>query len=487
MLRSSINTAGVLLLGASAFAQSNAHHMLRPITSPVKDAGVYHLGLGTWSHGVHTANITGPDIIYANTCPTTYYGGQHTNEMWVDEGRVPSTSGPVNAPDQNKGCQDHYTVNGFQIAYCTNGTVFSCNVGFQSLYTACAVAVPTSTFTLTGLPASNGSAQACWLVTIDLDATSQSFPLAADGTGSFFAPATSDLFGWSFTTTSPVQIIGGGTDTGPLISGAATTNPPSPVCSGVDGTRWDTLAGAPAPTWPANLTSGNFADPAGPEDGRGMDTQDQFRIDGPGATAAPGCYYFLGNPLGSFHLRLFANANCAAGQLGTDFCVPGVGGVIPCPCGNAQVPANSVRGCANGGGLGGTGGAVLTSSGAASLAADTAHFVSTGEQPTAFSILLQAHAPASPTGGVQFGQGVRCVSSNLKRLYIHPAVGGVVSFPQGADLSIHLQSAALGDTIVPGGYLYMAYYRDPNLWPACSTQTTNTFNASQSQAVTWTP
>src|SRR6185369_4858511 len=49
MLRSLITCAGVLLLGASAFAQSNAHPMLRPVTSTVRDAGIYHVGLGTWT------------------------------------------------------------------------------------------------------------------------------------------------------------------------------------------------------------------------------------------------------------------------------------------------------------------------------------------------------------------------------------------------------------------------------------------------------
>ena len=55
MLRSLITSAGVLLLGASAFAQSDVHSLLRPVTSPVRDAGVYHLGLGTWTHHADTA------------------------------------------------------------------------------------------------------------------------------------------------------------------------------------------------------------------------------------------------------------------------------------------------------------------------------------------------------------------------------------------------------------------------------------------------
>jgi hypothetical protein len=173
---------------------------------------------------------------------------------------------------------------------------------------------------------------------------------------------------------------------------------------------------------------------------------------------------------------------CEAGP-GLDFCVPGVGGVIPCPCGNPQVPANSVKGCDN---SASTGGAALTASGVASLAADTLLFMCSGEKPTAFSILLQGQLPPAAMG-MKFGLGVRCMTQGLNRLYVHQAVGGVVTYPQGADPNVHTKSANEGDTILPGmTRLYLSYYRDPTVLAPC-TPLVDTFNASQGVEVIWHP
>jgi hypothetical protein len=170
------------------------------------------------------------------------------------------------------------------------------------------------------------------------------------------------------------------------------------------------------------------------------------------------------------------------GSPGTDLCIPGVGGTLPCPCGNPQVPANSVRGCNN---SANTGGAQLTSTGSASLTTDSVTFTSSGEKPTASSILLQGQLPAGT--GVKFGQGVRCITQVLKRLYVHNAVAGVVVFPAAGDPSVHVQSAVKGDTITAGSSrLYAVYYRDPTVLGACTAQV-DTFNISQTQSVAWAP
>lgn len=159
-------------------------------------------------------------------------------------------------------------------------------------------------------------------------------------------------------------------------------------------------------------------------------------------------------------------------------CVPSEGGALRCPCTNAGSPGH---GCDN---SAGTGGAFLLGLGMASLDSDTLHFVSSGELPNTLSILLQGHGPEN--AGVQFGQGLRCVSNNLKRLYAHNASTGNVTFPQGLDLPISVQSASKGDGIGIGDVrYYMAYYRDPNVLGGCDAS--NTFNASQTVKVTWIP
>jgi hypothetical protein len=82
---------------------------------------------------------------------------------------------------------------------------------------------------------------------------------------------------------------------------------------------------------------------------------------------------------------------------------------------------------------------------------------------------------------------VRCINATLKRLYVHNAVAGTVSFPQGTDPNVHTQSAAKGDVITAGtNRHYMCYYRDPTVLGTC-TPLVDTFNASQSQVVLWVP
>jgi hypothetical protein len=485
MIRSSHLVTALLLMGASAWAQAKPHSMIRPVTSPVRHAGVYHFGLGTWTRGVDATSSSAWDVVYANTCPFPYYLGQYPHEYVADEGRVPGPNGPVlcdtGLGSRNTGCSCSYEIRGFQIAYCTSvPSNVSFNVGFQDAYVACAIPVTThGPFTLTGLPGAGTSAQGCWMVTIDLDATSQSFSFAADGASCTWLAtgdlATNHLFGWTFENLN--HVTNSGTSfAGPLFAGGWYS-----LCSMVDGTRWDTLScvgqgGGPA-KWPYNLG----------ENGLGMDTQDRFRDDttvpgGPlSPPSGPGCYFFGGIPPGSFHLRLFADTGCPSLPPGQDFCIPSQSGVMNCPCSNPGAPGH---GCDN---SSATGGALLTSAGTPSLSAPTQYsvvFTASGEKPTATSILLQAHSGVLPQG-VQFGMGVRCMWQSLKRLFVHGAASGIVSAPTPSDAtSIPAKSAALGDPITPGEVrLYLFYYRDPILLGGCTGA--NTFNCTQSQSVLW--
>ncbi len=166
-------------------------------------------------------------------------------------------------------------------------------------------------------------------------------------------------------------------------------------------------------------------------------------------------------------------------QPGIAFCSPGMSGVSACPCSNP--PGGPQQGCNN---SSATGGAVLSSTGVASLAADTVQFTSSGERPTSLSIFLQGTTNIS--SGVSFGQGVRCAGGVLKRLYVKTAAAGTAVAPVGADLSVHAQSAALGDTITSGSTrYYQTYYRDPAVLGACASNLT--FNVSDGQSVGWLP
>ncbi|MFN0009944.1 MAG: TolB family protein [Planctomycetota bacterium] len=162
-------------------------------------------------------------------------------------------------------------------------------------------------------------------------------------------------------------------------------------------------------------------------------------------------------------------------------CDPGVGGVANCPCSNP--PSGRSRGCDN---SSATGGAALTASGMTELSADSLVFTTSGEKPTALSIVLQGTVFADT--GIVYGQGVRCVSGSLKRLYAKSAVGGSITAPDfgAGDQSVSARSAAKGDVIQPGQpRWYMVYYRDNTVLGGCPSS--STFNTTQTGMVSWAP
>ena len=165
----------------------------------------------------------------------------------------------------------------------------------------------------------------------------------------------------------------------------------------------------------------------------------------------------------------------------TSLCDPGIAGVTACACANP--PSGPGRGCDN---SSGTGGAVLAAAGGTLLSSDTLVFTTSGEKPTALSIVGQW--TGTNANGVVFGMGVRCTSGTLKRLYTKTAVGGSISAPSfiAGDPQVSVRSAALGDTILAGqSRWYLVYYRDPIVLGGCPGS--STFNATQTGAITWAP
>jgi len=444
------------LLVTPGLAQDLSARLSR-ISGPVRHAGTYHVATGTWTRGVPLAALTGPDTIFDNTCRASYFAPQASGEKWQTRQVLPSPTrpySPCTPPHQQApGCQTSYEINGFEIAYCSSHpSTVDWLVEFADLFTFCATAdmIPTRSFPLPGLPGGTpGGALNCWVVDVDLSATTPSFVLQADGDGSY---GGGDTFGLSF---GPTNAVANGT-TGMFLAGK-----PS-VCTGVDGTIWD---------HPVDLT----------EEGSGMGALSVFRVTGtpPSMMTPPGCYTFGPEPLGMY-LELYADAQCAVAPPITSFCFPGQGGVIACPCGNP--PGASGRGCEN---SAGTGGAVLSAYGIPSLAADTLHLHVEGEKPTALSIFLQGPLTIAP--GTPFGQGVRCVGGALRRLYTRNASGGVVDAGGcGGDPTVSARSAALGDPISAGQVRgYATYYRDPIVLGGCPA--TSTFNTTQSISVSWVP
>ena len=171
----------------------------------------------------------------------------------------------------------------------------------------------------------------------------------------------------------------------------------------------------------------------------------------------------------------FASDPTTIGPIVTAYCF-GDGTDQFCPCFNSGAAGH---GCENSASTGGT---LLALTGNANLSADTVVFTATGELPSALSVLFQGNATIFPA---IYGDGLRCVSGTLKRLYTKSAVGGAVVAPQGGDPSVSSRSSALGDTITGGSTrYYQIQHRDPN--PAfCPMPTGSTFNISNGISIVW--
>jgi hypothetical protein len=162
-------------------------------------------------------------------------------------------------------------------------------------------------------------------------------------------------------------------------------------------------------------------------------------------------------------------------SIGTLYCFGDGSTPTPCPCGNFGTPGSGCNNSAN------TGGSRLEAFGETNP--DSVVLVATGELQSALSIFLQGSA--SNAQGQLFGDGVRCVGGNLKRLYVHNANGGQVSAPYWNEPSITQRSAALGDTIPQGATrFYQVYYRDPQAG-FCPNPPGNSWNVSNGAQIVW--
>jgi hypothetical protein len=487
--RSPVLWVAVAVLGASLVrAQGDLRSSLRPITGPMRRAGVYHVATGTWTRNGSMSNLTGPDTIYSNTCTPLYFVAQATGERFQHRSRVPTTAAhgaptTVNPLDPFKndeapGCDTDYLINGFEISYCSSrpsglGTL-EFEFAFADAYSACGAGnadmVPDLTIPVSGLPGgTSAGSEICWIVDVDLDAASAPFTLRADQDGTYIGPSTAEQFGFSIGPTTAG--LGTSDMTGPVIAGNFTWTGGGPVhgaqvpCSGTDGTIWDS---------PINLA----------ELGTGMASNDFFRATGTYPT--PGCFYFGGAIHSDFYLRLFSDVGApghCSGGTGVQNCFPGT---LPttqgCPCGQ---PNNPSGGCANFG-PGHTLGAVLYVYGWPSLSNDFLLIYTYDQRPTAVTNVFFTGS-GSQNSGVVHGAGVRCVTTNLRRLYTGTTSGGSLERPGPGDPSISARCAALGVPISPGQTRhYFNIYRDPFAAGPCG-NTSSTVNLTNASSATWGP
>jgi len=160
------------------------------------------------------------------------------------------------------------------------------------------------------------------------------------------------------------------------------------------------------------------------------------------------------------------------------FCA-GDGSPNSCPCWNI---GSTGRGCAN---SANDAGALLFAWGENSAAADTLVLASFGTLPGTECVFFQSDSTTLP---VAFGDGMRCLWGNLKRLYVGRAsAGGLSTAPSQGRPSVTARSATLGDPIPVGATrVYQVVYRDPD--PAfCPDPPGNVWNVTNALVVTWSP
>ena len=160
----------------------------------------------------------------------------------------------------------------------------------------------------------------------------------------------------------------------------------------------------------------------------------------------------------------------------TVFCAGDGSLATPCPCGNS---GNAGRGCRNSDLL--SPGALLAVTGTSNP--DTVVLTASDMIANASCIFLQSDVQAP--NGVVFGDGVRCVTGSIRRMYTKTASGGTASAPGAGDPSISARSALLGDTIAPGSQrYYQVYYRDLD-GTFCAAPVGDDWNVTNGAIVNW--
>lgn len=459
LLRFTLSAAGAMVLAGSASAQTAMQ--AQPITSPVKDAGVYHVATGTWTRGATSVALAGPETIYDNTCTVGFYTGLPGGTIAGDSGRIPSTSSPASTSSL-VGLYDNYEVNGFTFAYCTfePAAGYTMDVAFYDCYAACDNAgagfptAATAAFQIVNAPAGGAAGtQGCWILTFDLqNVTGASFDLGGDCNGTYDNVASTDSFGWTWTQSVPTTF----SDAGPLLAGDPLGFFPQSgqTCGGIGGGT--TFAGASP----------------GPGTGMGTDI-DQFEAAG----TLSGCFFFGGyssaNPLSSFYMSLRGDdAGPTTVPNGTAYCVgDGSGGA--CPCGNNSA-VGAGEGCANSTGSGAT----MVASGSASFTNDTLAFTIAGVNGQKPGLILRGNNAINGGLGNGVGDGLICTGGQSGRSQVQVTdVNGDVVFS-------NYNGSGFGSVANVGApTFYQYWYRDSNPIGPCATG----FNFSNAWDVTYQP
>lgn len=280
------------LLATTASAQSKLN--AQAVTGPVKNAGTYHAATGTWTRA-NAQSAIGAEVLYNNRGAISYFTTMQDNVAGptfeiTDAGRIPSLN--------SEGVDDTYSVNGISFAYCSSRG-FGANLNLEYDFYSGGVApcarpsvAPSGVVRITGLPTSQTvGTQGCWLVTVDLEGSTDDFTMTGDSDAVFDGSLGLDVFSYTMAFDGHAD-----STTGPILFGDPFFSPFG------DGT---TMVGfGPGP------------------DGTGLSQQDFFWIETP-LLLGPGCYWFGGypaNPWGGFYMSLLGDRGDTTGGGGNPYC-----------------------------------------------------------------------------------------------------------------------------------------------------------------------
>jgi len=422
-----LNTAGALLVAATATAQTDASSQLVATPGAPQDGGVYDYATATWGStlsplaaGADRLDLTGQD------------------QTSVDAGRLPSTSSPDDMFSLT-GTADAYPVYSFELAYCTSETAPEITISFYDSYDACddaTLLAPLKTLSFTGPGSASSGTLSCWVVTIDLGDSADIFTMSADGDGFYDGDASLDNFGWSFAQTN-AEPSG---PAGPLVAGDPFALLGNPSCAWGDGTVW----------------SGNT------NAGSGLGTDDLFELDAAGSMQSCNFFggYLVGNPFASLQLAIEGDSGGSSGPVeGAQYCAEIV---YNCPC---SVTSAAGEGCPNTTGAGGT----LIATGNPSIAASTFNLTA-AQLPDTVGLFVQGVNAIGGADGNPVGEGRLCLNPQ-KRFQPQTIAGGTVS-------RSNFQNFATAGAAMN----YQFWYRDPS-----NNCAGGGFNFTPAWNVTWLP
>jgi hypothetical protein len=163
----------------------------------------------------------------------------------------------------------------------------------------------------------------------------------------------------------------------------------------------------------------------------------------------------------------FVHVGCAGPSVGTPYCGGDQG---TCPCGNENDGSNGTAGCANGANAGG---AVISASGSASVAAGDLVLSVSGTLASQPGLFFQGINTINGGVGNGFGDGLRCAGGSVIRLQVATA-------DSNGDASTSINIATKGGVVAGDVRRYQSWYRDPASSP-CGAD----FNLSNGYEITW--